>query len=674
MKAIFRSVGNKFRNVGTRVSGTFSDLKTWWKNRKKSPAKGRSKSTPPPAAQEPKGAGSGARVRIIFWFVISMIFVSVLLLFLWAFSSVLWLWISMTLISYACLAYLGFKLYRWLLEREIVITKLRTGYARIVEKFGQYSFMLWSMAGFVEVQTSRTPHPMLVPFNHLHDASAAHDSSNEDSSGTLRTESSTATKAREAARNANRDKPTIVKDPGHVFRIGDQVTVKVDRTRRLPKSEIRVSARLADDPEKTVTVILTMDQVFLSRNFNFIETYTPEDYSLQQLYDLVYKKSDPSKPYPRDFFARIDKGFYFKACSAKPEKGENVQVLGGDLGYDDVIVKVNDPMYLPSTITNVHHGGRQLVGGLCLLGWPWNQVVEYNQVWTSLDASGKPITTDTKDPNGPTKGKPLKDILLKYDNYLVAILGAEDSSFLPLDVLLLIKLRVSIPFLAIYNTEKFLENITAIAGALYRKLIARHSFETIKGERTTTLGGTWWKTLQLEICDFEGGESALFRYGVDVASVEIWKVDVHGDENYKNELQRIQAEVFKAEQVKRAAIIKAEGEAKAVEIFFSKVRENGSDGLQILFMQTLQALGQKEGKMIIPFGNLLSFLQGTITPTDEQSLIKSLMAKGITVETIIEQMNALSDQKKAEAEEARKKREASKAAGSSDSTPDKGGK
>jgi len=495
-----------------------------------------------------------------------------------------------------------------MVQNNMLLTRVQEARARNIEKSGTFWKVFWSFQGYAMLENG-----LILHQKHLYDARAA-----------------------ESSHAVMRDQPLLVANAAMKFSRGQEVSYSIDSVRRYPQKRIRVAVKIGENSDGNPIkkdVVLEMKDVFLDRNFNFMDTIG-DDRSLEYLYDHVVGKPKDTTDciYPDNFFDRIERGFYYKVTVDGTEYSEKLQI-------EDVIARVNVPKFMATKVKAVDHSDMQIWGGWHLMGFPWLYApFKYHQAWVSLLPTGAEEATNTK-----ATRSPLVDILLSDDIYLIPIKGAEDKRLLRLDIMLLIKLRIVDPRKAMYHTQKVLENVTAIAGSVYRRLVSQYTFEQIIGERNE-LGQSWWKLFLLEICD-PVKEHFFERYGIWILSSDLWKVDVHGGDQYAGEIQRIQVLVFKAEQEKKARITEAAGKAEATRIYFQSIRDHGSDGLQILFMQTLQALGTKDGKMIIPFGDIGRFLSGTIGGDKESALFGALAAAGVTPDLIQDVMLKVNEAK-----------------------------
>jgi regulator of protease activity HflC (stomatin/prohibitin superfamily) len=272
-----------------------------------------------------------------------------------------------------------------------------------------------------------------------------------------------------------------------------------------------------------------------------------------------------------------------------------------------------------------------------------------------------------------TRDEIIRHVNLSDDVYVVQITDAEDKTSLPLDIQLMMKIRIVNPYLALFAIEKWMENVTTVAGSKYRKLVAGYKFEQIASE-FTSLGDDWWTEFLWHIANARG-EDLERRYGVRILVSEIWKVDPATAEGRDPEIFNAQRTIFIAEKGARKTVIEAEanrvklertgigegqqiaekakGEAEAtrtkmaaeadrIKTVFETIGSFGEAGQKIKFMETLEEMGNKEGKtVVIPIGDMSRFLNGTLGIEQQSKLFNDLASKGITADMIAQAIRNL---------------------------------
>ena len=124
-------------------------------------------------------------------------------------------------------------------------------------------------------------------------------------------------------------------------------------------------------------------------------------------------------------------------------------------------------------------------GGLRWIGaWPIFQIYLYRLRWTSVREDGTYSSHD----------EVLDYVMLKDHIYLVRVEGAEDADMVPLDVDLLLTMRVVNPYKAIFRVQDWIELVTGRTMPLFRRYVAVNTFKDLKS-KTQEAGGEVWQRL-----------------------------------------------------------------------------------------------------------------------------------------------------------------------------------
>jgi len=135
------------------------------------------------------------------------------------------------------------------------------------------------------------------------------------------------------------------------------------------------------------------------------------------------------------------------------------------------------------------------LGGLRFYGiWPIWDIYGYRLRWTSLRENGEPVSHD----------EILDSVMLKDLVYFAELKGAEERNKIPLNIGLVITLRVVNPYRALFKVQDWLELVLNRIKPLFREFVARHTYSELL-EKKQKVGGEVWRELALEevIQEFE---------------------------------------------------------------------------------------------------------------------------------------------------------------------------
>jgi len=206
---------------------------------------------------------------------------------------------------------------------------------------------------------------------------------------------------------------------------------------------------------------------------------------------------------------------------------------------------------------------RHLFGGLRWIGiWPLDEMYIYQFRWTNVLHDG---TVQ------PHPAEWLDYILLKQDVYYFTETAAEDADLLPLEVEVLLTLKVVNPYKALFAVQDWLEAVINRYRPAVRDRVAQDRYETLINQK-----GSMANELLASSADVR--QQFLDEYGVEVIAVEI--KDIEPPEEHRNAtLQKWLAE-RDAERVR----VGAEAEADRTTTTFDAVR--GIKGLLLRWLES----------------------------------------------------------------------------------------
>ncbi len=227
-------------------------------------------------------------------------------------------------------------------------------------------------------------------------------------------------------------------------------------------------------------------------------------------------------------------------------------------------------------------------GGLKFYGfWPIEDIYLYDFTWTGIDPGGSPRKHEKET---------LDYILLKEDVYYAEVLKAEDKDLLPLDVKLILSIRVVNPYKALFRIQNWLEAVQGrIAPAVRNRITEKPYSEWIEPKRKDSATKTEGKDLADEIYrDLE--EAGILRtfeedYGVKVNATEVREIDP-GEELRNASLQEYLAS----------------REAARIETVYGAIAEQGEIGKMIRIAESMEKSG---GTYLLPLPpQIMKLFQG----------------------------------------------------------------
>lgn len=237
-------------------------------------------------------------------------------------------------------------------------------------------------------------------------------------------------------------------------------------------------------------------------------------------------------------------------------------------------------------------------GGLRFYGlWPLDDMYVYNFKWTNMTQGGEPQPHD----------ETMDHVLLKDDVYWATVKAAEDQNLLPLDVGLVLRLRVVNPYKALFKVENWLEVVVNMVEPSVRYVLSSKTYKDWV-KLTTDLGDEIWKKLQ------EGDNGGLVgtlreRYGIEFISLGVKSFDPSSLESL-DEARRATIKMYLAEQ--EAERIRTEATGKRDEA--SLLGEGAAAGIAAVQKLGSDAMQLRGLEIISKPGNTTFVLPGSGTP------------------------------------------------------------
>jgi len=269
---------------------------------------------------------------------------------------------------------------------------------------------------------------------------------------------------------------------------------------------------------------------------------------------------------------------------------------------------------------------RMVLSQLGLRGLRWVgipgvvSVYTYKFRWTSLFQQanlpeGKVVT--------PHEKKRMDRIILKPDVYYIRLPSVEDRNLIPLDLDILLTVRITNPCLALFFVQEWLEMITNRILPAYRRSIGTKEWKMLQGQLgdMSVRGGTP-SPLATDLA--ETIQELLQQFGTEIVAAELIDITPGGD--HKLELLAASTAEWEATQQANAAVEKARGDAAHVTTVYHAIQEMGDVGLQVRALEALEAAGAKEGNWIIPLGGLGDLATRLVGQKRAKSLLDEIIA------------------------------------------------
>lgn len=268
------------------------------------------------------------------------------------------------------------------------------------------------------------------------------------------------------------------------------------------------------------------------------------------------------------------------------------------------------------------------LGGLRWIGIPpFYGVYNYYFSWTGVDVDGSLV---------PHKKELLDYVLLMEDVYWCKISAAEDANLLPLDVELLVTMRVVNPYRAMFKVQNWSEMVMNRLKPLFREYVASVSFKDLllkKEEKKQEIFRHLRESGILE--EFEKD------YGIKIkeGGIEIKNVDptqVEGMPSLREvtlrkyiaeqDRERIKVEAL-AEKDRLATV--AEGEELRVKTVYSALQEFGDLGKLLRTLEALEKSPLAASLTVQAVPGLPELLKGVFGVTSSEDEMKESLRQVI---------------------------------------------
>lgn len=243
----------------------------------------------------------------------------------------------------------------------------------------------------------------------------------------------------------------------------------------------------------------------------------------------------------------------------------------------------------------------KLFSGLRWIGFPIiNTVHKYRFSWSSyeqIDESGK-IMTKPK-----TTEKEIDFILVQDDVYFTVIEAAETKGMVPVDVSLLLTLRVKNPYKALFRIQHWLEASLNRVKPAFRSFIAQKEFKDLIAQKEAIE-----EQVGSFIAESKIDEFILNNYGVELVAVEMVKIDPSGKrgEAYAEAASKLWEAERELERIKTIA----DAETQRIDRIYTKIKSFGEEGMFLRTLEAVEQAGKEPGKFVIfPLGGIKDLIK-----------------------------------------------------------------
>jgi regulator of protease activity HflC (stomatin/prohibitin superfamily) len=257
--------------------------------------------------------------------------------------------------------------------------------------------------------------------------------------------------------------------------------------------------------------------------------------------------------------------------------------------------------------------GESKKSGLRLVGIPFvHSVYKYEFRWTSFEQTeegGKLVQKAIAH-----KGEILDYILVQDDVYYTFIREAETSDMVPVDVDLLLTIRIINPYLALFRVQNWLEATQNQLKPVLRGYIANKKFSeliTRKEGAKRELEELLIKAVEATDADTDEtlGNYLERHYGVRIKKVGLVRIDPAGERG--KIYQEAASQKWEADRERERIQTIADADVDRMDRVYGKVLSYGDDGLLIKAFESIEKVGSGPSNLVIfPFGSIKDILKG----------------------------------------------------------------
>jgi len=274
------------------------------------------------------------------------------------------------------------------------------------------------------------------------------------------------------------------------------------------------------------------------------------------------------------------------------------------------------------------------LGGLKYYGlWPIYDIYLYNFGWTNMAQDGSrqshPKTT-------------IDYVLLRDDVYYAEVKAAEDNQLIPLDIGLVLRLRVLNPYKALFRVQNWLETVINLVTPAVRDVLTTDSYENWI-QQPKDLGEKVFEQLR-------DGRRILgelkSRYGIEMVSFGVESIDPTPVDALQGvraasmkqyladkEKQRIETEAeanrtrveTEAAANRQKLILEGQGEAERLKLVYGAIRDAGEVATLVRTLEALEKTPSAVGQVVL-FPHVSGILGSVFPNRDLSSLTQQEIA------------------------------------------------
>lgn len=251
-------------------------------------------------------------------------------------------------------------------------------------------------------------------------------------------------------------------------------------------------------------------------------------------------------------------------------------------------------------------------GGLIWIGIPFiHSVYQYEFNWASFEQVAEDgmlvqkVIPHTKE---------IDYILVQDDVYYSFVREAEAVGMVPLNVEMLLTIRIINPYRAFFRIQNWLEATQNRLKPALRDFTATKTFEELvaQTERTET-STTQKEEISRQFSEFLSGsqidENLRDDYGVLLKKAEIVNIDPAGDRGETYVAAATKGWEADKEKIKIEKL--ADAEVGRIDRVYTKIQSYGDDGLFIRATEAIEETGRGPSNLVIfPFGSVQSMFEG----------------------------------------------------------------
>lgn len=250
------------------------------------------------------------------------------------------------------------------------------------------------------------------------------------------------------------------------------------------------------------------------------------------------------------------------------------------------------------------HPPSRRFGGLRWVGIPFiHSVYYYTFRWSSLRQTakdGKPIDEIVY------REQPDTDyILLQDDVYTTILESAEAKGMVPVNIQILLTLRIVNPYKALFRVEEWLETVLNLTRPAIRHFVSEQPYEDLIKKKENL------ERTQDEILDKSKLDEYTERtYGVRFKKLGIITIEPATERAVK--YVEAASRQWEAEKNKQQIETLADAEVQRLERVYATIKKFGDEGVAIRMLESIDKAGTNPGSWIIPFGPLKNAVQSII--------------------------------------------------------------